>query len=103
MPFKQVRDIDIYYEIAGSGPRLLYISGTGADLRNKPNIFDSPLANEFEILAFDQRACRDWEGLSREPSLRERVQAREHRCLVDADRDEGAFGFFDTTPRISIA
>ena len=55
MPFKQVRDIDIYYEIAGSGPRLLYISGTGADLRNKPNIFDSPLANEFEILAFDQR------------------------------------------------
>lgn len=55
MPFITVGDIDIYYEIAGSGPRLLYISGTGADLRNKPNIFDSPLANEFEILAFDQR------------------------------------------------
>jgi len=55
MPFISVSDIQIYYEIAGRGPRLLYISGTGADLRNKPNIFDSPLANHFEILAFDQR------------------------------------------------
>jgi len=55
MPFISVRDIDIYYETHGKGPRLLYISGTGADLRNKPNIFDSPLAAKFEILAFDQR------------------------------------------------
>ncbi len=55
MPFISVRDIDIYYEIQGKGPRLLYISGTGADLRNKPNIFDSALANDFETLAFDQR------------------------------------------------
>lgn len=45
----------MYYQIAGQGPRLLYISGTGADLRNKPNVFDSPLAEHFEILAFDQR------------------------------------------------
>ncbi len=29
MPFIPVRDIDIYYETAGTGPRLLYISGTG--------------------------------------------------------------------------
>ena len=55
MPFVQVRDINIYYEYRGEGPRLLYISGTGADLRNRPNIFDSELADQFEILAFDQR------------------------------------------------
>ncbi len=55
MPFVTVNDISVYHEIAGSGPRLFYISGTGADLRNKPNIFDSPLADQFEILAFDQR------------------------------------------------
>lgn len=55
MPFTKVRDIDLYYEIAGQGPRLLFISGTGADLRNKPNVFGSPLAEHFEILAFDQR------------------------------------------------
>ena len=55
MPFISVRDIEIYYELAGVGPRLLYLSGTGADLRNKPNVFDSPLVDEFEILTFDQR------------------------------------------------
>jgi len=55
MSFVSVGDIQIHYKISGQGPRLLYISGTGADLRNKPNIFDSPLADQFEILAFDQR------------------------------------------------
>ena len=56
MPFVTVRDIQIYYEIRGIGPRLLYISGTGGDLRRKPSIiFDSPLSARFEILAYDQR------------------------------------------------
>ena len=66
MPFISVRDIQIYYETSGKGPRLLYISGTGADLRNKPNIFDSPLADHFEILAFDQRGL----GQSGRPDIR---------------------------------
>jgi 3-oxoadipate enol-lactonase len=55
MPFLLVQGIQIYYELRGSGPRLFFISGTGGDLRRKPNIFDSPLARHFEILAFDQR------------------------------------------------
>lgn len=56
MPFVPVRDIHIYYEIRGSGQsRLLYISETGGDLRRRPNIFDSPLVDHFEILAYDQR------------------------------------------------
>lgn len=55
MPFVTVHDIQMYYEIRGTGPRLLCISGTGGDLRRKPNIFDSPLATHFEILAYDQR------------------------------------------------
>ncbi len=55
MPFTRVRDIDIYYECAGTGPKLLYINGTGGDLRRKPNVFDSPLANQFTILSYDQR------------------------------------------------
>ncbi|MCC7370128.1 MAG: alpha/beta hydrolase [Chloroflexi bacterium] len=55
MPFIQVRDLTMYYEQAGSGPRLLYISGTGGDLRRKPSIFERPVAAEFEILTFDQR------------------------------------------------
>lgn len=55
MPFIGVRDLNMYYESAGSGPRLLYISGTGGDLRRKPSIFERPVAERFEVLSFDQR------------------------------------------------
>jgi 3-oxoadipate enol-lactonase len=55
MPFVFVRDIRMYYEIRGTGPRLLSISGSGGDLRQSPNVFDMPLAQYFEILAYDQR------------------------------------------------
>lgn len=55
MPKVKVNGIEIYYEIAGEGPELLYIGGSAADLRRKPNIFDSPLGKHFKILAYDQR------------------------------------------------
>jgi 3-oxoadipate enol-lactonase len=55
MPFVAVRDLDLFYELRGSGPRLLHLAGTTADLRRRPNVFDSPLAEVCEILAFDQR------------------------------------------------
>ncbi len=55
MPFITANGIDIYYELGGRGPRLLFISGTGGDLRNKPNVFASPLAGRFQVLSFDQR------------------------------------------------
>jgi 3-oxoadipate enol-lactonase len=47
--------VELYYEVRGSGPRLLLISGTGGDLRASPSMFDGPLAREFEIAAYDQR------------------------------------------------
>lgn len=55
MPFVTANGISIYYELGGSGPRLLFISGTGADLRNRPGVFDGPLPASFEVLTFDQR------------------------------------------------
>jgi len=55
MPHIRVRDLEVYYEIHGSGPRLFYIGGSGGDLRDKPNVFDGPLVREFEVLSFDQR------------------------------------------------
>jgi len=55
MPFVAVRDLQMYYEIRGTGPRLLSISGTGGDLRRSPNIFEMPISRHFEILAYDQR------------------------------------------------
>jgi len=59
MPFAHTDDLVIYYELSEpdnpEAPRLLYIGGTGSDLRVKPNIMDSPLAKQFNLLAYDQR------------------------------------------------
>jgi 3-oxoadipate enol-lactonase len=51
----ELGDISLYYEQHGEGEPLLFISGTGSDLRNKPNAFDGPLAKSFSVLAYDQR------------------------------------------------
>jgi 3-oxoadipate enol-lactonase len=55
MPVTNVNGLDLYCERAGDGPPLLFISGTGGDLRTKPNVFDGPLAKRFDLLAYDQR------------------------------------------------
>ena len=55
MPFVKAGDIEIYYERAGAGPRLLFISGSGSDLRTKPNQMDGPFPRSFDILSYDQR------------------------------------------------
>ncbi len=47
--------VTLYFEQAGAGERLLFISGTGGDLRNRPSVFEGPLGPRFEILAYDQR------------------------------------------------
>ncbi len=52
---ERVRDIEIYYEIHGSGRNLLFIGGSGGDLRQKPGVFEGPLVQEFEVLSYDQR------------------------------------------------
>ena len=45
----------LHYERAGAGAPLLMISGSGGDLRRKPSPLESPLARDFELLAYDQR------------------------------------------------
>ena len=55
MPFANLPGLRAYYERAGEGPPVLFISGTGGDLRRKPNQFDSPLASSFELVSYDQR------------------------------------------------
>jgi 3-oxoadipate enol-lactonase len=54
MPFSDANGASLYYELLGSGERLLCISGTGGDLRQQPRM-DGPLAESFEVLAYDQR------------------------------------------------
>ena len=65
MPIAKLPGLDLYFERTGSGPPLLFISGTGGDLRNKPNVFDGPLARRFDLLAYDQRGL----GQSDKPDL----------------------------------
>jgi len=55
VPSTVVRGIRLHYEVAGSGPPVLFISGTGGDLRTKPGPFDSPLARRCTLAAYDQR------------------------------------------------
>ncbi|MEN3973782.1 alpha/beta fold hydrolase [Emcibacter sp. SYSU 3D8] len=55
MPFIQAGSIRIYYEMTGNGHRLLFINGTGGDLRNPIGPMQSPLAKQFNLLAYDQR------------------------------------------------
>lgn len=58
MPFAPIRDLNLYFERGGnrdSDRRLLMLSASGSDLRQKPGVFEGPLASDFDILAFDQR------------------------------------------------
>jgi 3-oxoadipate enol-lactonase len=55
MPFAHVRDIDVYYEVHGAGPRVLSISGTGGDLRHNPMRGKGLLEQHHEVLMYDQR------------------------------------------------
>jgi 3-oxoadipate enol-lactonase len=55
MPTAILNGLSFHFERAGAGPPLLFISGTGGDLRVQPSVFASPLAKAFDLLAYDQR------------------------------------------------
>jgi 3-oxoadipate enol-lactonase len=55
MSLAQANGIELYYELSGTGERLLFISGTGADLRRAPRLTDVPAFAGFELLQYDQR------------------------------------------------
>lgn len=65
MPFANIGDLRLYYEIRGSGPPILFLSGTGSDLRLPPNPFQRRLEADFEVLMLDQRGM----GQSDKPDL----------------------------------
>lgn len=55
MPKIKGNEISIYYEERGAGQPVLFISGTGGDLRAKPNVLDGPLPKHRRVIAYDQR------------------------------------------------
>jgi len=55
MPFTTVGSLTMHYETFGRGRKLVFVSGSGGDLRVRPGVMDTPLAAQFSTLAFDQR------------------------------------------------
>jgi 3-oxoadipate enol-lactonase len=57
MTYAHVGELSVWYERRGSGRPVLFISGTGGDLRTKPGVFDGPLGKTagLDVLAYDQR------------------------------------------------
>lgn len=66
MPIAAVNGLNLYFERAGEGAPLLFISGTGGDLRVKPNQFDGPFPKAFDMISYDQRGL----GRSDKPDVR---------------------------------
>lgn len=58
-------DVSLTYRLAGPqrGPRVVYVSGSGSDLRREPNALSSPLPEQLRVLAYDHR------GLGRSTSV----------------------------------
>ncbi|HUT41232.1 MAG TPA: alpha/beta fold hydrolase [Gammaproteobacteria bacterium] len=65
MPYTRTTDINIHYQHRGTGCPVLFLGGVGGDLRNQPNVFDSHLADNFDILTLDQRGT----GLTDKPDV----------------------------------
>lgn len=51
----QANGLQFVLETRGEGPPLLFLGGTGWDLRDRPNPLDSVLADHFKVILFDQR------------------------------------------------
>lgn len=54
MPTLHRADVDIHYEVSGSGPRLLVCNGSGATIAGTALLIDK-LAADFEVAIHDQR------------------------------------------------
>jgi 3-oxoadipate enol-lactonase len=65
MPVANIGNIHIYYERRGHGQPLLFIGGTGGDLRRPETRFSGPLERGFDVASFDQRGM----GRSSKPDV----------------------------------
>lgn len=55
MPLVKTSTLAVNVEEKGDGSPVLFISGTGGDLRQRPNVLDGPLAQTRHVIAYDQR------------------------------------------------
>ena len=69
MPFADLGDVSIHYRREGAGPRLLYVSGSGSDLRRAPTAFDSSLAGQGDLVGYDHRGLGQSTAGPRPPTM----------------------------------
>lgn len=63
MPFVQIGGHPCYFERRGTGDPLLFIGGTGGDLRRPETNLFGPLPRHFDFLTLDQRGMgQSWKG-----------------------------------------
>lgn len=55
MSYITANGLNLWVERKGEGEPLLFITGSGSDLRRKPSAMDGPLAKQFDMVAYDQR------------------------------------------------
>lgn len=55
MPRLVANGLRFQWEQRGAGQRVLFLGGTGWDLRQSPHALDLPLTEHFDVLLFDQR------------------------------------------------
>jgi 3-oxoadipate enol-lactonase len=65
VPIADIGNIEICYERRGQGQPLLFIGGTGGDLRRPETRFSGPLERGFDVVSFDQRGM----GRSSKPDI----------------------------------
>jgi 3-oxoadipate enol-lactonase len=82
MPQVSTARVTLEAQAHGSGPRVLFIGGTGADLRKAPSIFNTPLGERCEVLAFDARGCGRSEKPETQPTMAD--FANDAVALMDA-------------------
>ena len=71
MPFITTERLNIYFEEKGDGAPVLFISGTGGDLRQRPNVLDGPLPKHHRVIAYDQRGLGQTEKPDRPYTMSE--------------------------------
>jgi hypothetical protein len=54
MPTCELSNVTFHYQVIGSGPRVLFLNGSGATLESSMPLINA-LAKQCEVLAFDQR------------------------------------------------
>ncbi|MDE0700421.1 MAG: alpha/beta fold hydrolase [Acidimicrobiaceae bacterium] len=81
MPFIEVNDLTMYYELHGQGPNLLHISGSGGDLRQTaPHLHG--LNTDFRGLHYDQRCLGQTTLGDHEPTMFDYADDAAALCAV---------------------